>query len=323
MSGARQPAIAVTGLRKSFGETAVLEGVDFEVAPGTVFALLGPNGSGKTTTVNILATLLSPDAGKVVVDGYDVMRQPDAVRAAIGLTGQFSAVDDLLTGRENLALMADLHHLARADGRRLISELLERFELVEAAERVAVTYSGGMRRRLDLAMTLIGAPRIIFLDEPTTGLDPRSRRTMWQSVRALVADGITVFLTTQYLDEADQLADQVAILNEGRLVAEGTPHQLKQRIPGGRIDLTFADPAARRAAARVLHAGAADDALTVQIPTDGNVATLRHVLGELDEASVEVEDLVIHTPNLDDVFFALTGRPVASEPHRDHEEASR
>jgi len=314
----------VSGLRKSFGEHVVLNGIDFAVAPATVFALLGPNGSGKTTTVNILATLLSPDAGEVRVDGHDVARDADAVRDVIGLTGQFSAIDELLTGRENLALMADLHHLARIDAQRRTDELLERFDLLDAADRTAATYSGGMRRRLDLAMTLIGAPRIMFLDEPTTGLDPRSRRTMWEIIRGLVSDGTTVFLTTQYLEEADQLADHVAILDGGRLVAQGTPAELKARVPGGHIELTFADPAAYRAATGILHAPArAEDALTLQVATDGNVATLRRVLRELDDADVDVDSLSIHTPDLDDVFFALTGRPAASEPDREHEEASR
>jgi ABC-2 type transport system ATP-binding protein len=315
MSGARLPAIAAAGLRKSFGATAVLDGVDFSVAPGTVFALLGPNGSGKTTTVNVLATLLSPDGGEVLVAGYDVARDADAVRDVIGVTGQFAAVDELLTGRENLTLMADLHHLARADAETRIDALLGRFELLDAADRTTATYSGGMRRRLDLAMTLIGAPEIIFLDEPTTGLDPRSRRTMWEIVRGLVSDGTTVFLTTQYLEEADQLADRVAILDGGRLVAQGTPAELKARIPGGHIGLTFADRGAYRAAAGVLDAPARDeDSLAVQVATDGNVATVRHVLRELDEAGVEVESLSIHTPDLDDVFLALTGRPATSEP---------
>jgi ABC-2 type transport system ATP-binding protein len=324
MSGAQQKAIVVDGLRKSFGKTAVLEGIDFEVADGTVFALLGPNGSGKTTTVNILATLLAPDGGSAMIAGHDVAREPDAVRATIGLTGQFSAVDGLLTGRENLALMADLHHLPRADGRRLIDELLDRFELTEAADRMAATYSGGMSRRLDLAMTLIGAPQVIFLDEPTTGLDPRSRRAMWDSIRSLVADGTTVFLTTQYLDEADQLADQVAILDAGRVVAHGTPQQLKQGIPGGHIELTFADQRARRAAADVLDAtGGNEDALTIEVPTDGNVETLQSVLRGLDDAGVDVESLAIHTPNLDDVFFALTGRSVAGKLGTDQERARR
>jgi ABC-2 type transport system ATP-binding protein len=279
------------------------------VEQGSVFALLGPNGAGKTTMVRILSTLLQPDHGEIRVAGHDVTREPDAVRAVIGMTGQFSAVDDLLTGRENLALMADLHHLASFDGRRRVSELLERFELEDAADRMVVTYSGGMRRRLDLAMTLIGTPQIIFLDEPTTGLDPRSRRTVWDIVRGLVGDGITVFLTTQYLEEADRLADRVAILDRGRLVAEGSAQELKERIPGGRIDLRFADASAQLAAAGALDIPVRDsDALTLQVPTDGNVATLRRVLRELDEAAVDVDGLAIHTPDLDDVFLTLTGR---------------
>ena len=319
------PAITAVGVHKSFGDHLVLDGVDLTVAQGSIFALLGPNGAGKTTMVRILATLLEPDAGEIRVAGHDVVREADAVRAAIGVTGQFSAVDDLLTGRENLALMADLHHLPRAEGRERINELLERFELVEAADRLASTYSGGMRRRLDLAMTLTGAPQIIFLDEPTTGLDPRSRLTMWESVRGLVADGTTVLLTTQQLEEADELADQIAILDQGRVVAQGTPAELKRRIPGGRIDLEFADAGARRAAAGALHTPIRDeDALTLQIPTDGNVATLRRVLRTLDDAAVDVDGLVIQTPDLDDVFFALTGRQNgASAPHSDSEEAQR
>jgi len=308
-------AITAVDVHKSFDDNVVLDGLELNVEPGTVFALLGPNGSGKTTTVNILATLLAADAGQVRVAGYDVAREADAVRDAIGVTGQFSAVDDLLTGRENLRLMADLHHLARPDAERRIAELLARFELADAADRTVSTYSGGMRRRLDLAMTLIGDPQIIFLDEPTTGLDPRSRFTMWEIVRGLASDGTTVFLTTQYLEEADQLADRVAILDGGRLVAQGAPAELKARIPGGHIGLTFADRDAYHAAAGVLDAPAADeDSLALQVATDGNVATVRHVLRELDEADVEVESLSIHTPDLDDVFLALTGRPATSEP---------
>jgi ABC-2 type transport system ATP-binding protein len=308
-------AITAVDLRKSFDDNVVLDGLELTVEEGSVFALLGPNGSGKTTTVNILATLLSADAGAARVAGHDVRREPDAVRDAIGLTGQFSAVDDLLTGRENLRLMADLHHLARPDAEGRIRALLARFELCDAADRTASTYSGGMRRRLDLAMTLIGAPEIIFLDEPTTGLDPRSRRTMWEIVRGLVSDGTTVFLTTQYLEEADQLADRVAILDGGRLVAQGTPAELKARVPGGHIGLTFADRAAYHAAAGILGAPARDeDSLALQLPTNGNVAAVRHVLRELDEAGVEVESLSIDTPDLDDVFLALTGRRATSEP---------
>ncbi len=315
------PAITVTDLRKSFGDHLVLGGVELKVEQGTVFALLGPNGAGKTTMIRILATLLEPDHGEVHVAGHDVTREPEAVRGAIGLTGQFSAVDDLLTGRENLALMADLNHLARADARTRIEELLDRFELVEAADRMVATYSGGMRRRLDLAMTLIGAPQIIFLDEPTTGLDPRSRRTMWDIVRSLASEGTTVFLTTQYLDEADQLADRVAILDAGRLVAVGSAKELKRRIPGGRIDLTFADADAQRTASGVLRVpGGDDDDLTLQISTDGNVGSLRRILRELDQASIDVVDLSIHTPDLDDVFFALTGRESQSEDETPREE---
>ena len=314
MSASSSPAITAVDVRKSFGDNVVLDGLDLTVEQGSVFALLGPNGAGKTTMVRILATLLQPDHGEIRVAGHDVTREPDAVRDVIGVTGQFSAVDDLLTGRENLALMADLHHLASADARKRISDLLERFELVDAADRMAVTYSGGMRRRLDLAMTLIGSPQVIFLDEPTTGLDPRSRRTVWDIVRSLVGEGITVFLTTQYLEEADRLADRVAILDRGRLVAQGTAQELKQRIPGGRIDLTFADATALLAAAGALDVPVRDgDALTLQIPTDGNVATLRRVLRELDQAAVDVGGLAIHTPDLDDVFLTLTGRPDRSD----------
>ncbi len=210
------PAIRAVGLRRSYGKHLVLDGIDLDVAAGTVFALLGPNGAGKTTTVNILSTLIPPDGGEVQVAGHDVVREPDAVRAAIGLTGQFSAVDGLLTGEENLILMADLRHLGKQEGRRRAAELLERFDLVEAAKKPLATFSGGMRRRLDLAMTLVGDPRIIFLDEPTAGLDPRSRRVMWQIVRDLVATGVTILLTTQYLEEADRLADRIAVLDGGQ-----------------------------------------------------------------------------------------------------------
>jgi ABC-2 type transport system ATP-binding protein len=313
-------SISAVGVRKSFDDLVVLDGVELIVEPGSVFALLGPNGAGKTTMVRILATLLEADQGEIMVAGHDVARDPDAVRDAIGVTGQFSAIDELLTGRENLALMAELHHLARDDARRRIGELLARFELDDAADRLAVTYSGGMRRRLDLAMTLIGRPQIIFLDEPTTGLDPRSRRTVWDIVRSLASDGTTVFLTTQYLEEADQLADRVAILDRGRIVAQGTVQELKQRIPGGRIDLSFADAATQLAAAAAMQLPVGDDALTLKIPTDGNVTTLRRVLGELDDAGVDIADLAIHTPDLDDVFLTLTGEQDRSQKPRSEKE---
>jgi ABC-2 type transport system ATP-binding protein len=302
------PAIAVRGLRKSYGEQTVLDGIDLDVAPGTVHCLLGPNGAGKTTAVNILTTLIRPDAGEIRVAGHSVTAEPDAVRGAIGVTGQFSAIDRLLTGAENLTLMADLQHLPRAQRRQRTIELLERFDLAGAADRRAGTYSGGMIRRLDLAMSLVAAPRILFLDEPTTGLDPRSRRTMWQVVRDLAASGVTVFLTTQYLEEADELADRITLLDRGALVADGTPAQLKRLVAGGHVRMEFADPASLAAAARALGELPADpDTLTLQIPSDGSVTSVKALLDRLDGASVAVANLSIHTPDLDDVFFALTG----------------
>jgi ABC-2 type transport system ATP-binding protein len=316
------PAISTRALRKSFGEHVVLDDVDLTVAQGTIFSLLGPNGAGKTTMVRILSTLIRADAGECRVGGHDVAADPDAVRALIGVTGQFSAVDNFLTGEENLRLMADLRHLGRDAGRRRIAELLERFDLTDAASKPLATYSGGMRRRLDLAMTLVGNPAVIFLDEPTTGLDPRSRRTMWQIIRELVHDGVTIFLTTQHLEEADQLADRVAVLDQGRIVAEGTPAELKRRIPGGHIQLQFAGPQALRAAAGLLPGASADsDQLTLAIPGDGSVASLRRVLDELDHAGVDVEQLSIHTPDLDDVFFAVTGHTTTESTVRQEEEA--
>jgi ABC-2 type transport system ATP-binding protein len=243
-----------------------------------------------------------------------VAREPDAVRASIGVTGQFSAVDKLLTGAENLALMGDLHHLPRREAARRAAELLERFELADAGAKLAGTYSGGMVRRLDLAMSLIGEPRILFLDEPTTGLDPRSRRTMWQVVRDLAAGGVTVFLTTQYLDEADELADRIVLLDRGRVVADGTPAELKRLVPGGHISLEFTTAAGLDAAASVLHATVQDpDNLTLQVPSDGSVASLKALLDRFDDASISVERLSIHTPDLDDVFFALTSHSAADE----------
>ncbi len=316
------PAISASAVRKSFGEHIVLDEVDLTVTEGTIFALLGPNGAGKTTMVRILSTLIRADAGECRVDGHDVTTDPDAVRAVIGVTGQFSAVDNLLTGEENLRLMADLRHLGRDVGRRRIVELLERFDLADAADKPLSTYSGGMRRRLDLAMTLVGDPTVIFLDEPTTGLDPRSRRTMWQIIRELVTDGVTIFLTTQYLEEADQLADRVAVLDHGQIVAEGTPAELKRRIPGGHIQLQFAEPQALHSAAGMLpNAAPNPDQLILQVPGDGSVAWLRQVLETLDGARIDVEHLSIHTPDLDDVFFAVTGHATTEPTTRQQEEA--
>jgi ABC-2 type transport system ATP-binding protein len=300
-------AIEVSGLKKAFGDKTVLEGIDLSVPAGTVFSLLGPNGAGKTTTVNVLATLMSADAGTVRVAGHDIATETKAVRAVIGVTGQFAAVDELLTGRENLQLMADLKRVA---DRRLVTGLLERFDLAGAADKLVSTYSGGMRRKLDLAMTLVGDPQIIFLDEPTTGLDPRSRRTMWSIVRELVAGGVTIFLTTQYLDEADQLADRIAVLDRGRLVAEGTSGELKRRVPGSHVRLRFTSAGELDAAARVLSGATRDDdELILRVPGDGRSKSLRALLDRLDEYSIDAEEFSVHTPDLDDVFLALTGRP--------------
>ncbi|MEU4967324.1 ATP-binding cassette domain-containing protein [Streptomyces smyrnaeus] len=302
------PAIAANGLRKSYGEKIVLDGIDLTVPQGSVFALLGPNGAGKTTVVKILSTLIAADHGQARVGGHDLATESQAVRAAIGVTGQFSAVDGLITGEENMLLMADLHHLSKREGRRVAAELLERFDLVEAAKKPASTYSGGMKRRLDIAMTLVGDPRIIFLDEPTTGLDPRSRHTMWQIIRELVAGGVTVFLTTQYLEEADQLADRIAVLDNGKIAADGSAEELKRLIPGGHIRLRFTDPSTYRTAATALRETTRDDeALTLQIPGDGSHRELRAILDQLEAADVEADEVSVHTPDLDDVFFALTG----------------
>ncbi|MFI0779535.1 ATP-binding cassette domain-containing protein [Streptomyces sp. NPDC021212] len=311
-------AIAARGLHKAYGEKKVLDGIDLTVPQGTVFSLLGPNGAGKTTAVKILSTLITADAGDLRVGGHDLATDPQAVRAAIGVTGQFSAVDGLITGEENMLLMADLHHLSKRERRQVTAELLERFDLTEAASRPAATYSGGMKRRLDIAMTLVGNPRIIFLDEPTTGLDPRSRHTMWQIIRELVSGGVTVFLTTQYLEEADELADRIAVLSDGKIAAEGTAEELKRLIPGGHVRLRFADPAAYQSAALALREVTTDDeAQSLRIPSDGSQRELRSLLDWLDSAGIEADELTVHTPDLDDVFFALTGG--ADIPHQPKE----
>ncbi|MEU2239218.1 ATP-binding cassette domain-containing protein [Streptomyces sp. NPDC018338] len=315
-------AIAANGLRKSYGDKVVLDGIDLAVPEGTIFSLLGPNGAGKTTAVKILSTLVSagPGSGAIRVGGHDLTANPQAVRAAIGVTGQFSAVDGLITGEENMLLMADLHHLSKREGRRVAAQLLERFDLVDAAKKPASTYSGGMKRRLDIAMTLVGDPRIIFLDEPTTGLDPRSRHNMWQIIRELVSDGVTVFLTTQYLEEADELADRIAVLNDGKIAAEGTAEELKRIVPGGHVRLRFTDPTAyRRAAAALGKAAGDDESLTLQVPSDGSQRALRSLLDRLDSAGVEADELTVHTPDLDDVFFALTGSKVPTQPNQPKE----
>jgi ABC-2 type transport system ATP-binding protein len=302
------PGIVARGVRKSFGSHLVLDDVNLTAEEGSILALLGPNGAGKTTIVHILSTLIPADSGSMQVAGHDVAADPDGVRALIGVTGQFSAVDNLLTGAENLRLMADLRHLGRDAGRRRVTELLEQFDLTEAADKPLSVYSGGMRRRLDLAMTLVAEPRVIFLDEPTTGLDPRSRLTMWQIVRRLASAGVTILLTTQYLDEADELADRIAVLDQGQIVAQGTPAELKRRIPGGHVRLHFADPDELRSAAALIPAAAPDqDQLVLRVAADDTVDSLRELLDELHHARITVERLSIHTPDLDDVFLAVTG----------------
>jgi ABC-2 type transport system ATP-binding protein len=309
-------AIRVRGLRKAFGKQVVLDGIDLDVTEGTVFALLGPNGAGKTTAVHVLTTLLRPDAGEVIVGGVDIVAHPGAVRGLIGLTGQVSAVDPQFTGEENLRLMADLHHLGPR-GRSRAKELLDRFDLAHAAAKPVQAWSGGMRRRLDLAMTLVGDPRIIFLDEPTTGLDPRSRRVMWDIVRELVADGTTVLLTTQYLEEADRLAHRIAVLDGGRVAAEGTPAELKRLVPGGSIRLEFGDEIELARAATALGEGTPDpEAIALDLAGGGGVAGLRALLDRLDAASIAVDSLSVRPVDLDDVFLTLTGRTGGQEESR-------
>jgi ABC-2 type transport system ATP-binding protein len=319
----RNSAIAASGLRKAYQDKVVLDGIDLDVETGTVFSLLGPNGAGKTTTVNILTTLIKADGGTARVAGHDVATETKAVRAAIGVTGQFAAVDELLTGQENLQLMADLNRLSSGDAKRVVTDLLERFDLTESAQKLASTYSGGMRRKLDLAMTLVGKPEIIFLDEPTTGLDPRSRRTMWDIIRQLVADGVTIFLTTQYLEEADRLADRIAVLDQGHLVAQGTPAELKRQIPGSYVRLRFADDRELDTAMRLLPGSTRDDEddLILRAPSDGGAKSVRALLDQLDAYSIEPEEFSVHIPDLDDVFLALTGH--ASTGHSSTEENTR
>jgi ABC-2 type transport system ATP-binding protein len=305
-----QPAIEAIGIAKSYGAQPVLGGVDLRVERGTVFSLLGPNGAGKTTMVRILATLLRPDAGRACVAGFDVVAEQRAVRRAISLTGQYAAVDELQTGDENLRMMGRLAGLGRAAARARARELLTRFDLTEAARRRVVTYSGGMRRRLDLAASLVAHPSVIFLDEPTTGLDPRSRLVMWDVITGLVDSGVTVFLTTQYLEEADRLADRVAVLDGGRVVAEGTPAELKRQTADQRLDLVFADAEAFEAVARSLAGRViARDAgeRRIGVATDGSAAQVRALLDEVDPGGGTVERFSVHTATLDDVFLALTG----------------
>jgi ABC-2 type transport system ATP-binding protein len=299
--------IEVRGLTKAYGAVPVLRGTDLKVAAGTVFALLGPNGAGKTTAVRILATLIRPDGGTAVVAGHDVLHEPRRVQTAISLTGQYAAVDELLTGEENLVLLGRLRRLGRRGARRRAAELLAQFDLTDAGRRLVRTYSGGMRRRLDLAASLVVAPQVLFLDEPTTGLDPRSRQTTWSAVRALADAGVTVFLTTQYLEEADQLADRIAFLDHGEIIADGTPADLKSQLSGERVELRIGAPAMTDRAIGLLGGGAAGtDHGTVVVPTDGSAAQVRELLNRLDREGVAVDQVAVHRPTLDDVFLSVT-----------------
>jgi ABC-2 type transport system ATP-binding protein len=309
-----EPPILAEGLRKSFGPVRALDSVSLQAQAGTVLALLGPNGAGKTTAVRVLTTLLRPDAGWARVGGYDVATEAARVRSVVGLAGQYAAVDPLLTGRENLELIATFHHLASRPARQRARALLERFDLGAVADRRAGGYSGGLRRRLDLAASLVGDPRVLLLDEPTAGLDPRSRQDLWDTLRDLVSQGTTALLTTQHLDEADQLAGQVVVLDHGRVVADGTPDQLKQRVGGHRIEVRLTHPedatAAMRTVARLgAGAPAPDDRTgTVVIPLAGGVAPIADVVRRLDDAGLGIADLIVRRPTLDDVYLALTDR---------------
>lgn len=307
------PAILAEGLRKRFRETEALAGLDLRVEAGTVLGLLGPNGAGKTTAVRILTTLLLPDSGRAQVAGMDVVRRAERLRGRIGLAGQYAAVDEFLTGRENLEMFGRLYRLSRRRARARAEELLERFDLAGAASRVVKTYSGGMRRRLDLAASLIVAPPVLFLDEPTTGLDPRGRLGMWELIGELVAGGVTLLLTTQYLDEADRLADRIAVIDSGRVIAEGTSDELKQRVGGERLELTIPRHGSLERAREALSGQVAGEvyvdeiARRVSAPVNGGAGRLADVVRALDDAGVELEELGVHRPTLDDVFLALTG----------------
>ncbi len=299
--------IETHGIIKSFGRHKALDGVDLLVPRGTVFALLGPNGAGKTTMVRILATLMRPDGGTATIAGRDIARSPKLTRSVISLTGQDAAVDELLTGEENLRMMGRLRKLGRAESRRRASALLEQFGLTDARGKPVKHYSGGMKRRLDIALSLVTTPEVLFLDEPTTGLDPRTRLEVWAMVKQLAHNGVTVFLTTQYLEEADNLADEVAVLDGGRIVAQGTPERLKRLVPGGRVELTFTTEDDLRAAASQIPGQIG--VLKLSVPTDGSAAQIKSVLDKLD--GIELDGLTVRKPTLDDVFLQLTGGPRA------------
>lgn len=302
--------ISIKNLTKSFKSVDVLKGINLEVEEGTMLALLGPNGAGKTTTIRILSTLLSPDSGEVTINGFDVVKDTNSIRSSIGLTGQYAAVDELLTGRENLIMMGRLYHLSKKDAHTRAEELLAEFDLLDAANRIAKTYSGGMRRRLDLALSLIATPPILFLDEPTTGLDPRSRITIWDIIKKLMAKGTTILLTTQYLDEADKLADKIAVLDHGKIIAEGTADELKAMVGKERLEITIERESDFAKAVSVVtgeNKEVNEDERRIGVATDGTVSDLKRVLDAMQENGIEVETFSLHKPTLDDVFLKLTG----------------
>ncbi|HJQ08661.1 MAG TPA: ATP-binding cassette domain-containing protein [Candidatus Saccharimonadales bacterium] len=309
-------AINATGIKKSFGDLTVLEGIDLKVKRGTIMALLGPNGAGKTTTIRILSTLLSPDGGEVKVNGYDVVKDPDSVRSSIGLTGQFAAVDEYLTGVENLEMMGRLYRLSISDAKRRTTELLEQVDLVESSKRPVRTYSGGMKRRLDLAMSLIASPPIIFLDEPTTGLDPRSRLALWDMIKLLAKNGTTILLTTQYMEEADQLADNIVVIDGGKVIAEGTADSLKGRVGSDRLEITIDKNSDFQKAHGIINdksLQADPEGRVLSIASKGGVKRLKEILQLLENAKVGVESVSLHRPTLDDVFLTLTGHAATKE----------
>ena len=322
-----QPAISVRGLVKSYGDVRALDGIDLEAERGTVLGVLGPNGAGKTTAVRVLTTLLQPDAGSAEVIGFDVVADAPRLRAEIGLAGQYAAVDENLTGIENLVMVGRLYGNHRKDARRRADELLERFSLSDAGGRIVKTYSGGMRRRLDLAAALVANPPVVFLDEPTTGLDPRSRLELWETIEGLVADGTTVLLTTQYLDEADRLADRIAVIDRGKVIADGTADQLKERVGGLRVEVHVTDPSTADAAAAALAPMSAEapavEGEKVSVRVDRETGTIMEAARRLDGAGVDADVVAVRRPTLDDVFLTLTGRELSQEESEEGAESER
>lgn len=312
----KDDAIVVSNLQKSYKKLKVLRGIDFSVKRGTIMALLGPNGAGKTTTIRILSTLLMPDSGKAIVNGFDVVKEDAKARGSIGLTGQYAAVDEYLTGEENLFMIGRLYRMSRAEAGERTRELISQFDLVEASKRPVKTYSGGMRRRLDLAMSLIASPPIIFLDEPTTGLDPRSRLAMWGMIKNLVAAGTTILLTTQYMDEADHLADEIVVIDNGKVIAEGNPDELKAKVGSDRLELTIAESSSYKKALKTVDGESVrvdEETRVLSLATKGGVKELREVLDRLAAADINVESVELRRPTLDDVFLTLTGHVAEEE----------